>query len=435
MASRPVSQWFGFDYGADYNVQVDGSPIDRNISLILIAAAVFVLARYRLDRLRGFFRNNAPLVVFFAYLALSILWADSSFVAFKRWFRDVANILMALIILTEDEPANAIKDLFLKVTYFLVPLSITLIKYYPDLGRYFNPWSWTYNYGGVTTNKNTLGLTLFFGVLAVVIASVDWWRSRRERGARPVFLMLTSLTVMIAWLFHMAQSSTAVACAFIGVGIIFLSFYAWFRRCVRRFGIAAVCLFAIAIVADQTFGISSMIYDALGRNETLSGRVDIWQRVLQVPIDPWFGTGYYSFWMNPGRVQYASSGLYFSLNEAHNGYIETYLDSGIVGLCLLGLLLFSCLKRASSRLQFDIEGGSLMLALALATFLYNYTESAFNRLDLIWFGFIVAAIRLPYSWQVVEPEPYWEQESVDWPVPALELQPDEQLTPKGYTSF
>ena len=50
---------------------------------------------------------------------------------------------MALIVLTEPDPEEALTRLMKRCAYVVVPVSILFIKYYPQLGRAFDPWTGT----------------------------------------------------------------------------------------------------------------------------------------------------------------------------------------------------------------------------------------------------------------------------------------------------
>ena len=105
--------------------------------------------------------NNKWLFVFFLYLGLSTLWSDYPFVSLKRWIKDFGNVIMVLVVLGEIDQMSAIRALVLRCSYVLISLSVVFVKYFPELGRYDDPWTWTPHYGGVTTDKNLLGMTLF----------------------------------------------------------------------------------------------------------------------------------------------------------------------------------------------------------------------------------------------------------------------------------
>src|SRR5678815_2745672 len=134
IASRPFSTWFGVESGED---PLEGSPLDRLFFFSLILASVAVLMKRNLDW-SGLMKKNQWLVVFFIYLALSILWSDYPFVALKRWIKDVGNIFMVLVILTDADPLRAVKVVWSRCCYLVIPLSVVLVKYFPNFGSYYD---------------------------------------------------------------------------------------------------------------------------------------------------------------------------------------------------------------------------------------------------------------------------------------------------------
>ena len=85
--------------------------------------------------------------------------------------------------------------------------------------------------------------------------------------------------------------------------------------------------------------------EAVGKDPTLTDRTKIWAFVLGMHTNPLVGTGYQSFWLGP-RLEYfwQNSGL-GHLNEAHNGYLEVYLELGLIGVSLLIGFLFRAIGR------------------------------------------------------------------------------------------
>src|SRR3989454_10571239 len=219
-ASRAVSQWFGVTPAMGSPEQyLEGSPFDRFILTGLLAAGLMVLlARER--RAGTLLRANGPILLFFLYCSVSVLWSDYPEVAFKRWIRALGDIVMVLVILTDTDPSAAVKRLLARSGFLLIPLSVLLIKYYPDLGRSYGPWTGTPYYTGVTTGKNGLGF------VCLVFGLASFWRvleaSRGEGGGRRVGPMIAHGTIlgMALWLFWRADSATSLACFLIGSGLI-----------------------------------------------------------------------------------------------------------------------------------------------------------------------------------------------------------------------
>ena len=78
------------------------------IATLLLVAALVVLAR-RAERTWSVMRANPVILVFFCYCAISVVWSDYPFVAFKRWTKALGNVAVVLIVLTDSKPTLALK--------------------------------------------------------------------------------------------------------------------------------------------------------------------------------------------------------------------------------------------------------------------------------------------------------------------------------------
>ena len=92
-----------------------------------------------------------------------------------------------------------------------------------------------------------------------------------------------------------------------------------------------------------------MLLHALGRDSTLTGRTDIWRQVLDLHTNPLVGVGFESFWLGE-RLRKIGELYWWQANEAHNGYLETYLNLGLIGLFILVGWIVAAFRK--SRLEF-----------------------------------------------------------------------------------
>jgi exopolysaccharide production protein ExoQ len=387
LGSRGVTAWplvqsLGFSAPKESaDSYIEGSPFDRIVFLALIAGGVVVLLRRRLAW-QQVIRENKWLFAFFLYLGISVLWSDYPFVSFKRWTKDLGNVVMVLVVLSDPQPLAAVRAVLAGCSYALIVLSIVFIKYFPDIGRYFDRSTWEYHFGGVATDKNMLGWSLF---MSAVFLAWNWFHLRK-REPRPMRLLLTYplLLLGILWLFHAANSSTGLGCSLLAIGILLALKLPAIRFRVPQLGWYLGIIVVFLALFDAVFGLRELIVTGLGRDLTLTGRTDIWALVLKEKVNPLIGTGFYSFWLGD-RSDRLSQHFFFRLNEAHDGYLETYLNSGWIGLILLVIFLLAAGKRIKNHLAAGDEYADLRLALLISIAFYNVTESAFNRMAPIWF--------------------------------------------------
>jgi exopolysaccharide production protein ExoQ len=95
------------------------------------------------------------------------------------------------------------------------------------------------------------------------------------------------------------------------------------------------------LVATMIFN-PDVVFDAMGRDASLTGRVPLWQVVIGIIAEkPVFGHAYGGFFTADSiDLQYLWLQFPWQPPHAHSGYLDMMVDLGIVGL-LLYLWLFS----------------------------------------------------------------------------------------------
>ena len=393
LGSRPVSWWLGMGSSIpEAGATLEGSPLDRAVYLSLILSAIVVLNYRRLDW-STLASSNKALLLFYAYLLCTALWSDYPFVTCKRWFKDFGLVFAALIILTDRDALQAVKVVFARCAYVLFPLSVVFIKYFPDLGRRYGV-TGIPEYIGVTSQKNTLGeIVLVFGLI-LVAEVIRLFEARRDKAAR-VHLYCSVGTLLIGlWLLHICDSKTAMICFAIGSLILISPRLPLLSGRPKLALWTFICAIPIFYAADSLFSVKDSLLSFAGRDSTFTNRTVIWDAISDYPVDPLLGKGFLMFWDTIGPV--TLNGYQVLLRTAHNGYIEIYLDGGIIGLCFLCLLLLSVAVNASRDFLQGSEYGRLRLAFFIIAIIYNLSESMFARLSPLWFAFLLFALN---GWQ------------------------------------
>jgi exopolysaccharide production protein ExoQ len=389
--SRPVSMWLGMTPAADTaSVLFEGSPVDRAVFMVLVVAGLMVVISRR-EQVKPILRKNWPIVLFFSYAASSMLWSDYPLVTFKHWIKGIGEVLMVLIVLTEPSVSDAIRRLVTRVGFVLLPLSVLFIKYYPELGRWYDPWTGTAMYSGVAIQKNSLGgLCLAIG-LGLLWRSRAAYNDREDPARRRRLLALGVVLGMAFWLLWLCNSMTSISGLALASAVMLLSTRPAFRWRPALVHVLVVALLAIPLYA-LFFQSSGALVEDLGRKPTLSGRTEIWSAVLSVPVSRLVGAGYESFWLGQRLEELWSHFSTLHINEAHNGYIEILLNLGWIGVGLLAVIIAVGYRRATAALSWGPDVASLSLAWLLAGVIRGLTEAAFRMLSTSWIFFLLAVM-------------------------------------------
>ena len=79
-------------------------------------------------------------------------------------------------------------------------------------------------------------------------------------------------------------------------------------------------------------------------------------------------------------------------NEAHNGYIEVYLNLGWLGLSLIALILGHGYRSAVSVFRRDSALGGLLVAYVVTAATFNISEAGFRMLSVEWFFLLLSIV-------------------------------------------
>lgn len=397
LGSRSITEWMylGAPIEGGSGDATEGSPVDRSFFFVLMALGLVVLAK-RSVSLEQVLKNNKAWAILVLYCGLSILWSDFPFVAFKRWIKGLGDPIMVLIILTEPNPLKAAEIVLRVCTHLLVPTSILWIKYYPHYGKVFSPWGGM-AVTGVTQDKNMLGFTLMVYALFLVWRLYSRWGQKSSSRIDTLIIPLVFL-YMVGWLFANSDSKTPLLSLFLALGVFFVLGVRSVRNHFTAFVMVVVLTFGML---EWSFNITSAIVESAGRDTTFTGRTEIWAAVLEMQEQPILGYGMDSFWLGD-RLKNLQARWFFKPTQPHNGYIETYLNLGLVGCVLLAGLLVACYMKFLARLSTKDEEWAVFARLGMgflfADMSYNYTESAFKMLHFLDVMLLLFMMGCSYHW-------------------------------------
>ena len=301
-----------------------GNSLRRVIFLGIAALGTWLLATTRTQP----FRWNVPLAAAIAgYLAVSAasyLWSVDRGMCLRRLIVIACCTLAAVGIARRF----SMRELCVLVVLTIGPLVLIGVAAEIRLGT-FRPWAGDYRFSG-SVHPNTQGMYLTTLALAALGLARGAIRGRGFCWA----IFAASLVLLL-----LTKSRTGTASTLVAFMVVFLlQTSAAFKLTVGSVaawgGIAAFWLLMLCGIDPLVDFHDALLLGRAEESDTLSGRAFIWPAVGHyIAQRPLLGYGYESFW-NPGQIDIISDQLGWGLREAHNGYLDVLLSTGIVGLIL-----------------------------------------------------------------------------------------------------
>ncbi|HEY2528479.1 MAG TPA: O-antigen ligase family protein [Xanthobacteraceae bacterium] len=333
------------------------------------------------------------LFVYLAFAGASVLWAFSperSLIRFVQQAMIVTSIVLPAMLAART--ADMLRGLFLCFafaailnTLFVLQGSVAIANYnakFVDIG-----------YQGYFLGKNYLGEC---AVISLLLSLHEMLYRGRRRALGIIVFVISILLVFLS------QSKTALGLALICPILARLTV---FVRKTTRISPAIILLtlpfFYIVVSSVFNFSIYRVSYIFFG-DSTLTGRTIIWDFAqYEIARRPLLGWGYQSFWLVPDSPSIVdAAGWVKTMPNAHNGYYDTMLELGYVGLVFLLVFVIGILHGVGRVADRDPARARLLLSLALFVILYNFLESLWMRgFEFLWVVFLIVAAEISRYWQ------------------------------------
>jgi O-antigen ligase len=413
VATRPIGVWlelWGVSLSGGSDDPTEGSAIDRYFFLSLTLIGLRILSK------RGFswrqaVQQNRALFFLVLLMAVSICWSQYSFVSFKRFIKVVGSIVMACVVVSQTDPLEALLTILRRCLYIHLPISIICTRYFRDIGVSFDYSGESESWQGISTTKNVMGQVAMMGALYF------FWEVRRNwrlLGWRSYHMIYLAMAIYLLKGSEKAISMTSVSVCIFAL-ITFLTVQSLRARVPSArafiwtmFGATAALILLVVVHSIVLFPADSalgQVITLLGRDITLTDRTYIWSDVYAAASrSPLLGVGFGGFWI--GRLANIpwNANMTWVLGQAHSGYVDTYLQLGLVGSFLLVVLLFTTLPRLLASLSQEFNYASFRITLFLTILFVNITESTYLRGDHhLWFIFMVVLLDVPRRAQTLHP--------------------------------
>jgi exopolysaccharide production protein ExoQ len=212
-----------------------------------------------------------------------------------------------------------------------------------------------------------------------------------------IFLSFTQTSIQYSWIawigFALSISllliSTSKTALVVFLAVIALIPLYKALRWNHTFAIPA-CIFTVLVFGVlATLLVSNLdtVLQLLGRDIKLSGRTLLWAIIgYKIWQRPWLGYGYGGFWRGwEGESADVWRVVNWDVSHAHNGFLNLWLDIGLLGLSVFVVSYSILYLRAVSWVRITKSSWNLIPIIYLTFLLFfNFTESPLMKENIFW---------------------------------------------------
>jgi exopolysaccharide production protein ExoQ len=346
-------------------------------------------------------RNRSPvtwpphIIWLAAYLALagaSTLWAFKPEISFSR-FAVQMMMLMSIILpaMVAARTSDLMHGVFFCFAFGAILNAVLILGGYSPL---LMAGTGDDGYPGYFTDKNALGQ---FAAFAILLSFYKIFHPGWQR-VLGLIVLVTGI-----YLVFVAHSKAALGCVVLAAILAKLALFLGKKMRVSPTIVLITVPICYAVLSRIVGNLVNRISWYIFHNYDLSARTVIWDFVnFEIAKRPLLGWGYRSFWLvGPDSPSLVDAGGWVKLMpEAHNGYLDTILDTGHIGLVLFLVFILTTLHAVGRVAGRDLAQTWLLLSVALFIVLVNFLESGWMRGgDALGLMFVVVVAEAGRYWQ------------------------------------
>lgn len=330
-----------------------------------------------------------------ALTCLSFLWSSAPEVTIRQAFAIIGTTLFSIYLVHNFEIQEYVKLLAISLLITIVS-SYLVIFLLPNLGISHIVGS---EWRGIFTHKNHLGgaaslSVLIFFYLTLITRKGKWiW----------IFGLISSVGLLIG-----CKSAAAIMVTVFIVGVMIILY--WVKQKPLLFWEVSLGVLFFTFIFVMLFPVPTVgqILNVFGKEETLTGRVQLWDFCMfMAEKKPLLGYGYGAFWLGqdgPSAEIWPSINMGVGANHCHNGFIELVLAIGLIGLLITMVVYWVGIKRAAKYLTNKKYSFSYAIFFILLIWIlpYNLSEQALLYRNSIFWVIISSVIlyQVKYKQQI-----------------------------------
>lgn len=350
---------------------------------------------------RGHLRLPLSLTAFVGWCLASHAWSSDPGNSTRRLTDVVALVVVGWLTGQVLGTRGAIRTLSRTVRYVLVVSAATLVvaPHWASAPAADGALGWH----GPFPHKNGLGFFCAFAILTL-------WSAMPPGRGRRLWLGLALILLV--------GSRSASPLGALVVAAVFMVWQAARSEASvrRRLAVDSTAVGLLAALGTVALLWPNVFFAALGRDSSLTGRRAVWTAVEHwIGKRPITGFGFGGVWENPSPVTLALwRESQFDVFYAHNGYLDIWLQVGLIGLVLLVAVLVGL---GVATIRPGQQGGQWPLGVLVVLLLTAISESApFTGNGLLLLALLVGCVSAPAAELRVPPA---EADAATSAVPAI----------------
>jgi exopolysaccharide production protein ExoQ len=388
----------------------EGSATYQLVLSLCYLSVAWILAPYYRETLY-LLRRNWFLTALVLLALVSVSWSAIPALTLRRAIAVIGTTLFGIAMAVRFSPEEQLR-LLSWLCRIIAVLSLACVIFLPSYGVSATP---EHQWQGIFVYKSALGFVMALSVL------VEWQLPTSTSFSKTLNRLALLLSAVLLYFAGSVTPTVALLGSFFLVEI--------YKIAIQRLRMSqAITLLGMLLLLSaglaMFLGNTDRITNALGRSSNLTGRTEIWSGVAPDVLErPLLGYGYSGF------VPEVSAGLAGvdravggAILYSHNGYLETLLNLGVVGLALTLVGLAAGVRRALYWSNYDRSSMSFWpLAFLLFFLLQNFAECTILVQGPEW-GICVAVVAS------TDPALFATEEGEDEEHEELLLEPSEELT-------
>lgn len=272
-----------------------------------------------------FVKRFFPYTLLGLLLIASILWSQNINTSVKRTLIFILGFIALVAIISYRKcPINSMIHFIVHSTFAISACSIILYLIFP---AEFSVNPARPGMAGISNHPNSLAPFLSIGFIFSFAA-----QPISKTFLSKIFFHLQQATLLLGLI--LTTSVTTILTTLIGCLL-----YLWFSSNAYKKGVYQILAFAslllISIIGPDQ--IKQQFFASTGRDESLSGRDELWIKVWQeANKNPILGVGYGAFWTEGKGRELVQT---WNPRQSHNAFLDVFVELGIAGVLMVLFLI------------------------------------------------------------------------------------------------